>query len=126
MENKNNEKEDLGDDIRIRFLRNRIIFYIIIIILNIFSWYYASCFVAVYKKTQKHIFFDFLYGIPMNIGSCLLICLINLIIRILIIKGNYNCLKKYFFKIINHWIFSFIIELLIQLIIIVIKLYLKI
>ena len=120
MENKNNEKEDLGE----MFLRNRIIFYIIIIILNIFSWYYASCFAAVYKKTQKHIFFDFLYGIPMNIGSCLLICLINLIIRILIINGNYNCFKKYFFKIINYRIISFIIELLIQLIIIGITLYL--
>ena len=77
IRNKNNEKEDFGDKIRISFLRNRIIFYIIIIILNIFSWYYASCFCAVYKKTQKHIFFDFLYGIPINLISCLLACIIN-------------------------------------------------
>ena len=50
--------------------KKRIIFYIISIILNIISWYYVSCFCAVYINTQKHILYDFLYGIPMSIGSC--------------------------------------------------------
>ena len=116
--NEKNEKIELGNKIRKSFLINRIIFYIIIIILNIFNWYYASCFCAVYKKTQKHIFFDFLYGIPINLISCLLACIINIILRILIIKGNYSCFRKYFFTIINYSLISFIIEKLIEFVII--------
>ena len=116
--NEKNEKIELWNKIRKSFLINRIIFYIIIIILNIFNWYYASCFCAVYKKTQKHIFFDFLYGIPINLISCLLACIINIILRILIIKGNYSCFRKYFFTIINYSLISFIIEKLIEFVII--------
>ena len=89
--NNNREKEEFGYKIKKSFLRNRIIFYIFIIILNIFSWYYVSCFFAIYKKTQKHLFLNFIYGILNNLISCSLTCLINIILKFIIIKEIYRC-----------------------------------
>ena len=95
--------------------RKRIIFYIIILSLNLFNWYYISCFCSIYKITQKHIFKDLLYSIPKNIIKCLIITIICFIIKICDIKGNYSCIKKYITKIFNHDIPKFIVEEIIEL-----------
>ena len=142
----NREKEEFGNKIFKSFLRNKIIFYILIIILNIFSWYYVSCFFAIYKKTQKHLFLNFIYGIPINLMSRLTACLINIIIKFIIIKEIYKydcccrdkccrccsdkcccccpdkccCCDKPFLGIINFNFTSFIIEKIIEFIIIII------
>ena len=96
------------------FKISKIIFYFIIAIINIFSWYYASCFCAVYQKTQYQLFFDILLERLMNFINCILACLINLIIKCIVIKGNYSKIKKYLLKIFNIEIVSFIIEKLIE------------
>ena len=98
--------------------KKRIIFYIITIILNIISWYYVSCFCAVYINTQKHILYDFLYGIPMSIGSCLLDSLFNSLLKVIIIKGNYSKVKKFILNILNNNFISFILEKLVEYLII--------
>ena len=59
--------------------------------------------------TQKHLLFDFLWGIVMNFLSCSFECLINLIIRCCIIKGDYSECKKKTFTIMNN---SFTISLI--------------
>ena len=87
--------------IKKQFRINLYIFNILTIILNVMSWYYVSCFCAVYINTEKHIFFDFYYRIFISLGICLLACLINTFIRIIIIKGDICPIKTYILKIIN-------------------------
>ena len=76
--------------IEISFRRKRKIFYVIIIIINIFSWYYISCFCSVYVNTQKHLLKDFLYSIVINIINCFIFSIIYFLIKIAIIKGEYS------------------------------------
>ena len=70
-------KKQIGSNLRISW----IIFYFISIFISLISWYYISCFCAVYKKTQKYLLFDFLVGRFLNLVSCLISCLINLLIN---------------------------------------------
>ena len=112
--NINNPKDFKGRTIKKSFQYRRIIFYIINIILNIFGWYFISCFCAVYHNTQKFLFFDFLSSIPMNIISCLLYCLLYLTLHILIIKVDDSRIIKIIYKICKFLIISFIIEMVIE------------
>ena len=84
-----NSKDKQIDDIKISFRRRSIVFYFIILIFNIFGWYYASCFSAVFKNTQKHLLKDLLYSIPFNLNVCILISLIKLFIQLF--KRNEKC-----------------------------------
>ena len=61
--------------------KKRISFYFITLIINIFGWYYISCFCAVYKNTQKYILLDFLYAIAFNFISSIFSCLIKASIK---------------------------------------------
>ena len=108
-----NIKDEKGRSIKKSFKIRKIIFYIINIILNIFGWYFISCFFAVYHNTQKFLFFDFLLTIPTNIISCLLYCLLYLCLHILI-KGDYSNKKKIILKFFKFPVVSFIIEIAIE------------
>ena len=95
------EKEEMASNIETNFRRNRIIFYVIILIFQLFSWYFISCFCALYKKTQKHLGMDIGFGIGIDLISSLFISFYILIIRIIIIRSRfcnfcikiYNCIK---------------------------------
>ncbi len=109
MDNKIN-KADKGKNIKKSFLFKRKIFYIIIIVFNIIGWYYVSCFFSVFENTQKHLFRDFLYGIPTNILNCFLLSLIYFFAKIIIIRGNSSHSKRLLYTILNLNIMKFIIE----------------
>jgi hypothetical protein len=111
-------KDEIIEKIKKSFKWRRIIFYIIIIILGLFSWYYASCFCAIYNKTQKHLYLDFLFSIPMSFGSCFISCFFILLIKLLIKTGEYSCIKKWVGKIFGYEIISLIIEIIIELFIV--------
>ena len=112
-----NYKEIEGEKIKKSVNRNIIIFYIIIIILNFFSWYYASCFCSVYKKTQKFLMLDYALGILLSLLSCLLTSLFYLVFKIMIIQGEYSNLKKYIYKFFHTYITFFMVEKIIELLI---------
>ena len=107
-------KEEKASKIEQNFRCKRIIFYFIILSLNIFNWYYISCFSSIYKITQKHIFKDLLYSIPKNFIKCLIITFICFIIKIFDIRGGYSYIKKYITQIFNYYFAKFIIEEIIE------------
>ena len=57
---------------------------------DVFSWYYISCFFAVYLKTQEAIFLDFLREFLLSIISLLLLSIIYSIIKKRIINNVDN------------------------------------
>ena len=92
---------------------------------DLFSWYYISCFFAVYLGTQKAIFFDFLSGFGLNILSTLWLSIIYSIIKISFVKCysnniRHNAIKSFIIYIMNCSliiiIFSTILQYLISLI----------
>ena len=95
---------------------------IISIIFNLCSWYYISCFFAVYLKTQKAIFLDVLYEFLLNILSFLELSMIYTIIKIIFIKTSCNpksykwrCFALYIMN--KFWfinIFSILLQFLIS------------
>ena len=105
-----------NDAIKIRksFRFNRIFFYIIVLIINIFGLYYISCFCAVYPHTQKHLLLDFISAIPMNLISCAIICFLNLILKVILIKVDYIKCTNYLYCFFNHFIVCFLIEKIIE------------
>ena len=114
-ETKESAKDKQAIEVEKSFRRRRIIFYIIIIILSIFDWYYVSCFCSIYKVTQKHLLFDFIVDIPLNLISTLVICFVHLFIKIFIIKGKYSCIKKVICQIFkDDYKVLFIIEKIIE------------
>ena len=112
----NNEKDKIAVYIKNRFRHWSIVFYCIIIIINIFGWYYAFCFSAVFKNTQKHLLKDLFYSIIFNGIICCLISIIKLFIQLL--KQNKRCIfMKYTdLKVIKCIIeiFLFIIEMIME------------
>ena len=88
-------KNEIAKNIKKSIKKRIIIFNIRIIILNLFSLYYASCFGALYNKTQKYLFIDFLLSIPMGLASCLISCLFYLLIKLIIKNGDYSCISNY-------------------------------
>ena len=101
--NRNNEtketKEEMARNIEKGFRRNRIIFYVIILIFKLFSWYFISCFCALYKNTQKHLAIDIAIGACIDLISSLFISFYFLIIRIFIIRSSFcNCCIKIFYS----------------------------
>ena len=107
------EKKEQANIIKKSFKQNLYIFYTIIILINIFSWYYISCFSAVYKITQKYLFIDFLYNRSIDLINCLVSSLFYFIIMITIIRGNYSFCKKFIKKIVDNDFAKFFIEVLI-------------
>ena len=129
-QNKSKIKEDinindLASKIEISFRSRRIFFYIIIFSLNIFGWYYISCFCSVYENTQKHLFKDFLFSIPFNFIICFIISNIFFIIKIFIIKGKYHRAKKRIISLINNDFFKFVFEEVIEIAVALIVYYLN-
>ena len=126
-------KEEMARKIKKSFRRNRIIFYIIILIFQLFSWYFISSFCALYKKTQKHLGMDIGIGIGIDLISSLFISFYILIIRIIIIRSsccNYSikifytnkCLKnnkllKKILSYINEEVITYIFQKIIELLI---------
>ena len=91
-------------------------------IFDVISWYYISCFFAVYLDTQKAIFLDFLREFLLSIISILLLSLIYSLIKKSIIKNeskNKICEKIKFtiILIMNQFWFIIIFSLVLQLII---------
>jgi len=91
--NKKETKEEMARNIEKSFRKRRIIFYVIILIFKLFSWYFISCFCALYKNTQKSLAKDiFVLGMGIDLISSLFISFYSLIIRIFIIKSSlFNC-----------------------------------
>ena len=90
--------------------KKRITFYIIILIVNLFGWYYISCFCVVYKNTQKFILLDFLFAILFNLITNIFYCLIKVSIKFILIKSKYGKINKIIFKILTDGKFYFFIE----------------
>jgi hypothetical protein len=91
-------------------------------IFDVISWYYISCFFAVYLETQKAIFLDFLREFLLSIVSILFLSLIYSLIKKSIIKSdskNKICEKiKYaIILIMNQFWFINVFSLVLQLIV---------
>ena len=54
----------------------------------------------------------------MTLINCFLACIFNIIIKLIVIKGNYSKIKKYILKIFNIEIVNFVIEKVIEFFII--------
>jgi hypothetical protein len=94
------------------------------IFFNLFSWYYISCFFAVYLNTQKAILFDVLREFGLNIISCILLSFIYAFIKINFIKccqvnTSNNCerIKYSIMKVINDFWFLNLLLIVLQIII---------
>ena len=99
-------------------MSNKIIsFYIIILITNLFCWYYISCFCVVYKNTQKYMLLDFLYAILFNLIFSIFSCLIKASIKFIFIKSEYGKYKGIIFNILKsdyiYFLFEFILEIIV-------------
>ena len=90
----NKNKEKVVSNIKIKI----IIFFIVVYILQFFSWIYLGCFCAVYKNTQIHLFLDVLSSFFLSFISPFFIVLFPCIFRILSLK-NRNTKKPLLFKI---------------------------
>jgi len=94
--NKKETKEEMAKNIEKSFRKRRIIFYVIILIFKLFSWYFISCFCALYKNTQKSLAKDiFVLGMFIDLISSSFISFYSLIIRIFIIRSSFfnGCIK---------------------------------
>ena len=90
IENKANETKRI---LKIKF----IIFFILSFALILFSWYYISCFCAVYKNTQLHLIKDSVISFGLSLLYPLFIYLIPGIFRIPSLrnsKKNSECMYK--------------------------------
>ena len=104
---KEETKEEMSRSIEYSFRRNRMIFYVFILIFKLFSWYFISCFCAVYKNFQQYLALDIIYIIEIDLIRCLFTSFYILIIRKLIKRRC--CIKifnYYFFRNIVIEIFS--------------------
>ena len=112
-------KDKNAESIKKIFRSRCIIFYLLILIINIFEWYFGTCFSAVYKNTQILLFRDFLISIPFNFISCGFISSFKLII-IYLPKRNCGCMRWLDFKVIKFIIksFLFIIGMILEYLII--------
>ena len=106
IDDKNNDVNEIKKSFRCK----SIAFYIIVLIINIFGLYYISCFCAVYPNTQKHLLLDFINAIPMNLASCAIICFLNLILKLIIIKGDFYKCKSRIYCILNNFFVCFLIQ----------------
>ena len=97
--------------------KKRISFYIIILIINIFGWYYISCFCVVYKNTQKYILLDFLYAILFNLISSISSYFIKVPIKFIFIKSKYGKGKRIIFNILKSDYIYFLFEIILEIII---------
>jgi hypothetical protein len=118
--NNNNEKqkEKQAEKIEKSFRCKRIFFYILTILIDLFSFYYITCFCTIYENTQKYLFLDFLIDIPINLSNCLIYCFIHLIIKMLIIKGEFSIIKNMILIILGNEFFNFLLEIRIELLLI--------
>ena len=107
------KKEEIAESLKKRFRRNRIIFYFIILIFKLFSWYFISCFCALYKSTQKHLGIDFVLGLGNDLITSFFTSIYFLIIRIFIIKSSFcNCYIRTFYSFKSLKINKFLKEIL--------------
>ena len=124
--NSNNENgiDRFNDEIIMEINKNKknfkiyfVIFRIIIILINMFAFYYASCFFTIYKSTQIHILKDFLIGQLTSLIFCLFSCFINSIIKIIFLKFKYGKCKKKLYNILKHWSILFILEIILEILV---------
>ena len=111
---KEETKEEMSRSIEYSFRRNRMIFYVFILIFKLFSWYFISCFCAVYKNFQQYLALDIIYIIEIDLIRCLFTSFYILIIRKLIKRRC--CIKifnYYYFRNIVIESFQTALELLI-------------
>ena len=114
----NNEKEEQVKKIKKSFRRNRIIFYLISFLIQIFSWYFISCFFAVYVNTQIYLLIDFLIGLSLSLGNLVIRSFFYFIFKLIATKpvSNYDKCFAFIFKIINYKLFNIIFEYGIEII----------
>jgi hypothetical protein len=115
------KRKEKTKKIKKSFKRNRIIFYMISIVLQLFCLYYISCFFAVYVNTQIYLLKDFLLGLILSLTNLIIrMVLFNTIFKICATKYNSNCFLNCIFKIINSNWFTIPLECLIELLIFII------
>ena len=107
--------EDFQKKMKIR----KIILYIIIIIIGLLGWYYASCFAAINKNTQIHLIFDILIGLAMDLITIVLYCLLIISIKSLLQKGEYSKWKKNVYNVIKFSVIDLLIEIIIEFLIVI-------
>ena len=112
-----NEVKD-KDNIQ-KFKNKCIYFFTISFLLELFSWYYVSCFFAVYQNTKKYVLKDFLLGRLLN----LIIYIIKSLLITLREKYNKNIILKLCqcIKYIKNKTLIITIDILLMIILIIIK-----
>ena len=119
--NNENGVDRFNDEIIMEINKNKknfkiyFVIFCIIIIINIFAFYYASCFFTIYKSTQIHILKDFLNGQLTSLIFCLFSCLIYSIIKKILSKSIYGKHKKRLFYILKKFPIFFDIEILLEI-----------
>ena len=96
IKNRTNKKEYLYQvNIRLKKLRNKLIFYYIFLFsLGIFFWYYVSAFCAVYRNSQKYWFIGCFESFLIDSLSSIGICLILALFRFISLKKRIKCLYR--------------------------------
>ena len=110
------ERNKLAIKIEKKFKIKRIIFYIISFLLQIFVWYFISCFFALYTNTQIQLLLDFLIGLGFNAGKLLIKTAFNLSFKCCAVKCKSNSkILRFLFKTMNCKCVNIIFESLLEL-----------
>ena len=110
------ERNRIAINIEKKFKIKRIFFYIISFLLQVFIWYFISCFFALYQNTQIQLLIDFCIGLIFNIGKLLIKTIFNLSFKCCAIKCKSNSkILNYIFNIMNIKFFNILFECLIEL-----------
>ena len=118
------KKRNLSNKIKKRFKINCIIFYIISILLEIFCWYYISCFFGVYQNTKNHLLKDFLYGRLLNLIISIFKSVL-LSLRKIILKNNIPQFFRSILKFTKNKIFIIIIEICLEILCFCFKVFIQ-
>ena len=91
-ENSNNKNYINLIKVKLRKLRNKLIFYFMfVIILGVLFLYYVTAFCAVYRYSQKYWFFGCLESFGMDSLVSLIVCIIIAFFRFISIKKRIKC-----------------------------------
>ena len=108
-----------------KFKKIRIVIYTFSFIIVSISWYYISCFFAIFENTQIHLLKDFGSGLLMNLIISIIKSLLYCIYKYILERTHRcKCLKKcskILYEIFNKKIVIFIIEVIIEILVIYIS-----
>ena len=111
------ERNKLAVNIEKNFKIKRIIFYIISFLLQIFVWYFISCFFALYSNTQIQLLIDFVIVLGFNVGKLVIKTIINLYFKNFAVNNKFKCnfkILSFIFKAMNCKLVNILFECLVE------------